>query len=69
MLRAVLQSIGTEVRPRTGHGVSLHVAPLVKIAGAEILDALQVLAGTDTELEPDVRAALQRELDDGPTEV
>ena len=69
VLRAMLQSIGTEVRPRTGHGVSLHVAPLVRIAGAEVLDALRVLAETDTDLEPGVRTALHKELDDGPTDV
>lgn len=69
VLRAVLQSIGTAVRPRSGHGVSLHVAPLMKIAGTEVLDALQALTETDAELEPDVRAALEKELADGPTDV
>ena len=69
LLRAMLQSIGTRVRPRTGGRVSLHIAPLVRIAGAEVLDALRLLAETDSDLEPGVRTALQKELDDGPTDV
>ncbi|MEJ7787565.1 MAG: P-loop NTPase fold protein [Solirubrobacteraceae bacterium] len=62
VLRAVLQTTGTEVRPRASHGVALHLEPLMSIAGVGVLDVLGALAEDDTALQPDVRAALQNEL-------
>jgi len=68
VLRAVLQTPGTEVRGLTSGGVSLHLEPIVKIAGEGVLDALQALAQDDTALEADVRAALHKGLRDRPSE-
>lgn len=69
VLRAVLETPGTRVRPQTGdQRVSLHLKPLVAIAGEEVLDPLRLLAA-DGELEPRLEAALRTELDRGPTDV
>lgn len=62
VLRAVLQTTGTAVRPLADHGVGLHLEPLLAIAGTDVLDVLAALAEHDTALQPDVGAALQKEL-------
>jgi hypothetical protein len=62
VLRAVLQTKGTEVRGRARLGVALHLEPLIAIAGPDVVDVLTDLAEQDTELPADLRAALDNEL-------
>jgi len=67
VLRAVVQTPGTEVRGFTDGRVALHIEPLLEIAGPDVLDALHALAEDGGALEADLRAALQKELRDRPT--
>ncbi len=62
LLAAVLEQVGTEVRPQSDGGVSINVLPMVRIAGEGVIEALQALAQTPGSLDPSVRTAVQHAL-------
>jgi len=62
LLAAVLEQVGTEVRPQSDGGVSINVQPLVRIAGEGIIEALQALAQAPGPLDPSVHTALRHAL-------
>jgi hypothetical protein len=62
LLAAVLEQVGTEVRPQSDGGVSINIQPLVRIAGEGVIEALQALAQAPGPLDPSVHTALQRAL-------
>jgi hypothetical protein len=62
LLAAVLEQVGTEVRPQSDGGVSINVQPLVRIAGEGIIEALQDAADSPAPLDGSVRTALKEAL-------
>lgn len=65
LLKAVLESPGTELRPLSGGGVSLYLKPLVDIAGEPVLELLRDLSDSG-QLGQDLNDALVAALDREP---
>jgi type II secretory pathway predicted ATPase ExeA len=61
VLRKVLESPGTSVRP-IADGISLHLEPLIELAGEAILEPLRGIAERDAELDDELRVALMAAL-------